>query len=139
LPVNNEDLTLNFTEKWYQERWCREHGGQVEVVLPDQTRRDCVTETHAIEFDFGLPDSCTSWRFSYARHLRVMTYLCYFKPLITQQMETSGSPVGWKLMRKIEFHPYLYRVQLLINFHARFREQLGRGDRPEFVLLDSNK
>jgi hypothetical protein len=35
------------------ERWCREQGGQVEVVLPDQTRCDCVTETHAIEFDFG--------------------------------------------------------------------------------------
>jgi hypothetical protein len=60
-------------EKWYQERWCRkqgEHGGQTEVVLPGKTRCDCVTDTHAIEFDFGLPDSCTSWRFSYARHLR---------------------------------------------------------------------
>jgi hypothetical protein len=25
-------------EKWYQERWCREQGGQIEVVLPDKTR-----------------------------------------------------------------------------------------------------
>jgi hypothetical protein len=43
-------------EKWYQERWCRkqgEQGGQTEVVLPDKTRCDCVTDTHAIEFDFG--------------------------------------------------------------------------------------
>jgi hypothetical protein len=40
-------------EKWYQERWCREQGGQVEVVLPDKTRCDCLTDTHAIEFDFG--------------------------------------------------------------------------------------
>jgi hypothetical protein len=40
-------------EKWYQERWCREQGGQIEVVLPDKTRCDCVTVTHAIEFDFG--------------------------------------------------------------------------------------
>ena len=40
-------------EKWYQERWCREQGGQVEVVLPGKTRCDCVTDTHAIEFDFG--------------------------------------------------------------------------------------
>ncbi len=38
---------------WYQDRWCRERGGQVEVVLPDKTRCDCVTDTHAIEFDFG--------------------------------------------------------------------------------------
>jgi hypothetical protein len=29
------------------------HKGQVEVVLPDGTRCDCVTDTHAIEFDLG--------------------------------------------------------------------------------------
>ena len=40
-------------EKWYQEKWCQAHGGQVEVVLPDGTRCDCLTDTHAIEFDFG--------------------------------------------------------------------------------------
>ncbi len=40
-------------EKWYQEKWCEAHKGQVEVVLPDKTRCDCVTDTHAIEFDFG--------------------------------------------------------------------------------------
>jgi hypothetical protein len=40
-------------EKWYQEKWCQENNGQVEVVLPDRTRCDCLTDTHAIEFDFG--------------------------------------------------------------------------------------
>jgi len=40
-------------EKYYQSRWCADRGGQTEVVLPDRTRCDCVTETHAIEFDFG--------------------------------------------------------------------------------------
>ena len=40
-------------EKWYQEKWCEAHRGQIEVVLPDGTRCDCVTDTHAIEFDFG--------------------------------------------------------------------------------------
>jgi hypothetical protein len=40
-------------EKWYQERWCREQGGQIELVLSGGTRCDCVTDTHAIEFDFG--------------------------------------------------------------------------------------
>ena len=43
-------------ERWYQERWCRkqgEQGGQIEVVFSDGTRCDCVTDTHAIEFDFG--------------------------------------------------------------------------------------
>jgi hypothetical protein len=40
-------------EKWYQKKWCEEQKGRVEVVLPDGTRCDCVTATHAIEFDFG--------------------------------------------------------------------------------------
>jgi hypothetical protein len=40
-------------EKWYQERWCREQGGQIEVVLPDRTRCDCLIDNYAIEFDFG--------------------------------------------------------------------------------------
>lgn len=29
------------------------HHGQIEVILQDGTRSDCLTETHAIEFDFG--------------------------------------------------------------------------------------
>ena len=40
-------------EKHYQGMWRQKHGGQVEVVLPDRTRCDCLTDTHAIEFDFG--------------------------------------------------------------------------------------
>ena len=40
-------------EKWYQQKWSEAHQGQVEVVLSNGTRCDCVTDTHAIEFDFG--------------------------------------------------------------------------------------
>lgn len=40
-------------EKYYQEKWCSEKSGKTEVVLPDRTRCDCLTKTHAIEFDFG--------------------------------------------------------------------------------------
>jgi hypothetical protein len=40
-------------EKWYQQKWCETHNGQVEVALPDGTRCDCLTDTHAIEFEFG--------------------------------------------------------------------------------------
>lgn len=39
-------------ERWYQERWCKTHGGQIEVVMADKTRCDCLTSSHAIEFDF---------------------------------------------------------------------------------------
>ena len=40
-------------EKHYQTQWCRDNGGETEVVLPDRTRCDCLTDKHAIEFDFG--------------------------------------------------------------------------------------
>jgi hypothetical protein len=46
-------LAFSFPEKHYQEQWCANQGGQAEVVLADQTRADCITATHAIEFDFG--------------------------------------------------------------------------------------
>jgi hypothetical protein len=40
-------------ERWYQVRWCEAHRGQVEYILPDQTRCDCLTKTHAVEVDFA--------------------------------------------------------------------------------------
>lgn len=40
-------------EKDYQRPWCAEHKGELEVVLDDGARVDCVTDTNAIEFDFG--------------------------------------------------------------------------------------
>ena len=40
-------------EKHYQQQWCAEHHGQVEYVLPDQTRVDCLTATLAVEFDWA--------------------------------------------------------------------------------------
>ena len=47
------DAKRQHSEKYYQQQWCQQQGGQIEVVLPDRTRADCLTETHAIEFDFG--------------------------------------------------------------------------------------
>ncbi len=40
-------------ESWYQEQWCSSANGKTEVVLRDNTRCDCLTDTHAIEFDFA--------------------------------------------------------------------------------------
>ena len=40
-------------ERWYQQRWCSAVGGKAEHILSDRTRVDCLTRTHAIEFDFG--------------------------------------------------------------------------------------
>ena len=40
-------------EKWYLKQWCPKQCGETEQGLEDGTRCDCVTTTHAIEFDFG--------------------------------------------------------------------------------------
>ena len=40
-------------EKWYQEKWCSERKGVIEYQLPDKTRCDCLTDTHAIEIEFA--------------------------------------------------------------------------------------
>lgn len=37
-------------EKWYQEKHC---AGESEATLKDGTRVDCLTATHAIEYDFA--------------------------------------------------------------------------------------
>jgi hypothetical protein len=37
-------------ERWYQDKYCT---GHKEYVLDDKTRVDCLTDTHAIEYDFG--------------------------------------------------------------------------------------
>jgi len=39
-------------ERYYQELWCKDKG-VVEYRLMDRTRVDCLTDTHAIEFDFA--------------------------------------------------------------------------------------
>ena len=40
-------------EVYYQQQWCQERQGVLELRLDDGARVDCVTATHAIEFDFA--------------------------------------------------------------------------------------
>ncbi len=42
-----------YPERAYQRRWCVEHRGVMEYVLPDRTRVDCVTADYAVEVDFA--------------------------------------------------------------------------------------
>ena len=52
----NATMAMAF-ERDYQQVWCDAHGGEVEVVLRDRTRVDCVVDmdgvAYAIEFDFA--------------------------------------------------------------------------------------
>ena len=42
-----------YKEKDYQVEWCNMHNGTLEYRLDDGARVDCLTNTHAIEFDFA--------------------------------------------------------------------------------------
>ena len=50
LPASAKRLHYEAT---YQNRWCSCVGGIQEYELNDFTRVDCLTKTHAIEFDFA--------------------------------------------------------------------------------------
>jgi len=41
---------IQAAEKDYVNKHC---SGQIEFVLPDRTRIDCLTDTHSIEYDYG--------------------------------------------------------------------------------------
>ena len=45
-------------ESSYQHVWCAEHNGIEEYENSDFTRVNCLTDTHAIEFDFAGVSRC---------------------------------------------------------------------------------
>ena len=47
---------MTMIEADYVDAYCPHMNGQIEVVLADRTRVDCLTPTHAIEFDW-----CKKW------------------------------------------------------------------------------
>ncbi len=53
LTVNGAYSSHQYSERTYQEQWCKAHGGQLEYKLNDKTRVDCLTDTLAVEFDFA--------------------------------------------------------------------------------------
>jgi hypothetical protein len=50
IPVQAKRLQK---EKEYQKAWCEKYHGELEYVLDDKTRVDCLTKNYAVEFDFA--------------------------------------------------------------------------------------
>lgn len=53
LTLNQEPEETKKDEKYYQTKICTEFGGEMEHVLFDRTRVDCLTDKYAIEVDFA--------------------------------------------------------------------------------------
>lgn len=49
----NAYITHEHNEYSYQKAWAEKHNAIMEYKLDDGTRVDCLTSTHAIEFDFA--------------------------------------------------------------------------------------
>ena len=59
-PFTYDTCNLGYThvhhkhnEASYQDVWCSIHGGITEYENDDKTRVDCITDKHAVEFDFA--------------------------------------------------------------------------------------
>lgn len=53
LFANCSQGSNKYYEKYYQTVLCNELGGEMEHVLEDRTRVDCLTDEYAIEVDFA--------------------------------------------------------------------------------------
>ena len=53
LFIGCSQSTKKYHEKHYQTLLCNELGGEMEYVLKDRTRVDCLTDEFAIEVDFA--------------------------------------------------------------------------------------
>ena len=80
-------------EKYYQDIWCKNNNGRTEVKLIDNTRIDCLTKTHAIEFDFA-----SKWAEAIGQSLHY-SHMSSKKPGIVLIIEQSGD---YKYFNKIK-------------------------------------
>lgn len=86
-------------EAYYQNQWCAERNGQVEVVLPDKTRCDCLTDFHAVEVDFA-----TKWAEAIGQSLYYSTQ--------------TGKPPGILLIiRNEKDQKYTGRINAVIEYY----------------------
>ena len=96
-------LTLNSyaqTETDISIRWCLENEGIPEVVFDDNTRVDCLTSSHAIEFEWAY-----NWAEAVGQSLKYAS--------------NSGRRAGIMLILKSEKdEKYFHRLSLMINHYG---------------------
>ena len=86
-------------EKWYQKHWCDQMHGQMEVVLKDKTRCDCLLEDYAVEVDFSR-----KWAESIGQSLHYA-------------MMTGEKAAVLLIMKGPKDERYLQRLKSTIDYH----------------------
>ena len=88
------------TEPEWSAEWCEANGGVAEYRFDDGTRADCITSTHAIEFDWA-----NKWAEGIGQSLHYAA--------------NSGRRAGVMLLLKKESDMrYFERLQLLVNHYG---------------------
>jgi len=119
-----EHVHHDHNEESYQKAWCKAHGGIMEYENRDFTRVDCLTDTHAVEFDFA-----NKWAESIgqALHYSVMTGK---KPMVILILDTPETQmVYYNRVKKIG-KKYKFDVGFVTNDVLKLDKD-GRCFNPE--------
>ena len=101
-----EHVHHDHNELSYQQAWCKAHGGIEEYENKDFTRVDCLTKTHAVEFDFA-----NKWAESIgqALHYGIMTHK---KPMVVLILDNPRS--------QMLYYRRLKRIAKMYNIDAEY-------------------
>lgn len=111
-----------YLEKDYQNVWCSANRGVTEYRLTDGARVDCVTQTHAIEFDFA-----NKWAESIGQSLYYGKSLCK-KAGVVLIMENPQK----------DFR-YLKRLQSVADIYNITVWTMTPDDIKKYVLINNKK
>lgn len=111
-----------YLEKEYQNVWCSANKGILEYTLSDGARVDCVTQTHAIEFDFA-----SKWAESIGQSLYYGKSLC----------KQSGVVLIMENPEKDE--RYLKRLQAVAITHGITVWTMTTADIKQYVLINTSQ
>lgn len=119
--LNRGNLKHLHREAEYQCAWCNAHNGIIEFKNEDKTRVDCLTTTHAVEFDFW-----NKWAESIgqALHYGAMTGK---RPKIVLILENPEVQMSYynrieKLSKIYNFDVEYVTPDILIQKQSRFEE-----------------
>lgn len=111
-----------YLEKEYQKVWCTCNNGVIEYTLQDGARVDCVTQTHAIEFDFA-----NKWAESIGQSLYYGKSLCK-KPGIVLIMENPGKDMRY--LKRLKTVTDMYNISVWI---------MTPDDMKNYILINNKK
>ncbi len=92
-------------EKYYQTQLCNTLGGEMEVVLQDRTRVDCLTDRYAIEVDFAK-----KWAESIGQSL-YYGYMTHKKPAIALIINL---PKEQRYLKRVDAMCKKYNIKLYL-------------------------